>query len=124
MRANRRRDTGPELALRSALHQAGLRFRVDYPIRNEGRSVRADVAFPRARVAVFLDSCFWHQCPDHATMPKANADYWRPKLARNVERDREQTARLRASGWRVVRIWEHTTPGDGVELVRRALGSG
>jgi DNA mismatch endonuclease (patch repair protein) len=121
MRANTRRDTGPELALRSALHRSGLRFRVDYPIPTEGRPVRADVAFPRARLAVFLDSCFWHQCPQHATTPKANAAYWRPKLARNVERDREQDARLRAAGWRVLRIWGHVPPGEAVDLVLRAI---
>jgi DNA mismatch endonuclease (patch repair protein) len=122
MRSNTRRDTSPERAIRSALHAAGLRFRVDFPIKVAGgRPIRPDVVFPRRRVAVFIDSCWWHSCPEHGTTPKTNAEYWVPKLKSNVERDREQTARLRENKWQVLRIWTHVSPHDAVELVRRAL---
>ena len=79
MQANRRRDTGPERALRSELHRRGLRFRVDHPVRTGGHTVRPDIVFSRARVAVYVDGCFWHSCPLHATLPKSNAAYWTPK---------------------------------------------
>ncbi|MGM1018269.1 MAG: very short patch repair endonuclease [Actinomycetota bacterium] len=105
MRGNRRRDTKPELAVRRLIHAAGLRYRVDFaPI--GGRS-RADIVFTRARVAIYIDGCFWHGCPIHATYPKRNSDYWLPKLQRNVERDRESDARLQRAGWTVLRFWEH-----------------
>lgn len=107
MRANRRRDTKPELALRSAAHAMGARYRVDYLIRVPGLRVHPDLVFTRRRVAVFVDGCFWHRCPEHATNPRANADYWGPKLLRNVERDREVDSALAAEGWIVLRIWEH-----------------
>ncbi len=107
MRANRRRDTGPERELRSALHALGLRFRVDLPVVADGRRPRPDVAFTRARLAVFVDGCFWHGCPEHAAVPTKNARYWSSKIARNIERDREQTRALEAAGWKVVRVWEH-----------------
>lgn len=108
MRRNRRRDTAPELAVRRLLHTAGMRYRVDFaPV---GGRRRADIVFPRRRIAVFIDGCFWHGCPQHATLPKRNADYWGPKLARNVERDRETDAQLAQAGWRVLRYWEHEEP--------------
>jgi DNA mismatch endonuclease (patch repair protein) len=111
MRRNPRRDTHPEVALRSELHRRGLRFRKDVPLRLPGRVVRPDIAFPRLRLAVFIDGCFWHACPVHGNQPRANSDYWRPKLARNVERDRIVDAALDAAGWRVLRAWEHeSTP--------------
>ncbi|KJQ54398.1 Very short patch repair protein [Microbacterium sp. SA39] len=110
MRGNRRRDTKPELAVRRLIHAAGLRYRVDFaPI--GGRS-RADIVFTRARVAIYIDGCFWHGCPIHATYPKRNSDYWLPKLQRNVERDRETDARLQLAGWKVLRFWEHESPED------------
>src|SRR3954471_17708473 len=106
MEANRRVDTKPELALRTALHARGLRFRKDFLIRaSDGTRTKVDVAFTRARVAVFVDGCFWHSCPEHGTTPRANADYWTPKLARNRERDRRATAALDADGWHVIRLW-------------------
>jgi DNA mismatch endonuclease (patch repair protein) len=86
---------------------------------------RADLLFTRVRVAVFIDGCFWHSCPDHATFPAANRDWWATKLRRNVERDRETDARLAAEGWHVLRFWEHEAPGivaDRVESVVRAAG--
>jgi DNA mismatch endonuclease (patch repair protein) len=93
MLGNRSRDTGPELLVRRALHARGLRFRVDLRPEPTLRT-RADIVFTRRRIAVYIDGCFWHGCPVHGTSPKANADYWTPKLARNVERDRESTAAL------------------------------
>jgi len=106
-KANRRRDTKAEIALRSALHRRGLRFRKDHVIRCDGLRVRPDVVFTRARVAIFVDGCFWHRCPDHGTMPRRNQGYWMPKLNANVERDRRVDAALAATGWQVERIWEH-----------------
>jgi DNA mismatch endonuclease, patch repair protein len=99
MRGNRRRDTKPELKLRAALHKRGLRCRVDYPVQAGSRRVRANVVFMRQRVAVFLDSCFWHRCADHGVLPRANSDYWRPKLDRNVERDLAVDAGLVRDEW-------------------------
>lgn len=105
MRANRRRDTQPELAVRRLLHSQGYRYRVDFaPL---GGRRRADVVFTRLRIAVFIDGCFWHSCPVHSVPPKRNCDYWEPKLQRNVERDRETDALLRDAGWQVLRFWEH-----------------
>jgi DNA mismatch endonuclease (patch repair protein) len=113
MRGNGRRDTGPELALRSELHGRGLRFRKDLPLRVPGRIVRPDIAFTRAHLAVFVDGCFWHCCPVHGNQPRANTDYWRPKLARNVDRDRIVDSVLMTAGWRVLRAWEHE-PAEAV----------
>ncbi|WP_336644848.1 very short patch repair endonuclease [Microbacterium sp. USHLN186] len=106
MRANRRRDTRPELSVRRRLHARGWRYRVDFRLAPPLR-VRADIVFTRVRVAVFIDGCFWHSCPTHATAPKANSHYWGPKLARNVERDRDTDRALADLGWRVLRFWEH-----------------
>lgn len=106
MQRQARRDTVPELALRRALHRLGLRYRVDRAV-GPGVRRRADVVFGGAKVAVFVDGCFWHRCPQHATDPKANAQWWRDKLDRNVARDRETDATLAAQGWLVVRVWEH-----------------
>jgi DNA mismatch endonuclease (patch repair protein) len=121
MRGSTRRDTKPELALRSELHRRGLRFRVDYPIQALGRRVRADVAFPRRRVAVFVDGCFWHRCPQHGRTPEVNLEYWQPKFKRNVERDRAVDAALRSAGWGVVRVWEHEIPPHAANVVEHAL---
>jgi DNA mismatch endonuclease, patch repair protein len=120
MKANRRVDTAPELALRSALHRAGLRFRKDHRIDVPGVRVRADVAFPAKRLAIFIDGCFWHQCPEHGQMPARNVDYWRPKLDRNRERDREVNERLEGAGWTVLRFWEHEGPEQvAAEVISR-----
>ncbi len=124
MLANTRRDTSTELLVRRRLHADGLRYRVDFAPLASNRRRRADIVFTRAKVAVFIDGCFWHGCPEHGTQPKTNADYWAPKLARNVERDRETTAALKAEGWRVLRFWEHedaaTVALQVVRAVRRA----
>lgn len=121
-RANPRKDTRPEVALRSALHHRGLRFRKDYPIRiDDGRPIRVDVAFTRARLAIMIDGCFWHGCPEHGTIPKSNRQYWEPKLARNVERDRANDQRLHRGGWRALRVWEHQPVEEAVRLTLDAL---
>ena len=128
MRSNRGRDTSPELALRRVLHAAGYRYRVDYPPGPDRRR-RADIVFTRLRIVVFVDGCFWHSCPIHGTVPKTNVDYWAPKLERNRLRDIETTRALEASGWTVVRIWEHESVADAAARVidavsrrRRSLG--
>ena len=121
MSRQRRRDTAPEVALRRALHAAGLRY---YIHRRPLGGVRreADVVFPRHRVAVFVDGCFWHRCPQDGVMPRRNHDYWSAKLSRNVTRDRETDRAFADAGWRVVRVWEHEDPTDAaarvIDLVR------
>lgn len=117
MLANKRTGTKPEVALRSALHAAGLRFRKDFRLDLNGVRVRPDIVFTRAKVAVFVDGCFWHCCPVHGTQPTQNSDYWAPKLARNVQRDREQDAVLVEHGWRVIRVWEHESAAEAVQAV-------
>jgi len=121
MAAIKRRDTKPEAALRSALHRVGYRFRKDFAIRLEGRLVRPDIAFTRHKLAVFVDGCFWHCCPEHGRKPGQNTDYWSPKLAGNVARDRRQTELLEADGWTVLRIWEHEPVGSAMNRVINAL---
>lgn len=109
MQSNRGRDTAPELRLRSRLHALGLRYFVN---RRPVKAVRrtADIVFPRLRIAVFVDGCFWHSCPVHGTSPATNSLFWIGKLERTEERDRETDAILGAAGWTVVRIWEHEDP--------------
>lgn len=127
MQANRGRDTGPERMLRSALHRLGLRFRLHRPI-VPGVRRRPDVVFPSARVAVFVDGCFWHGCPRHGTQAKANAAFWTDKIATNRRRDVDTDRRLREAGWQVVRVWEHEEPDVGAkrvaQVVRRGLVKG
>jgi DNA mismatch endonuclease (patch repair protein) len=125
MRAIRRTNTKPEIALRSALHRQGYRFRKDFRLDlDEGARVRPDIAFTARRVAVFVDGCFWHACPEHGRDPAVNEWYWAPKLRRNVERDRAADAALTAAGWQVVRIWEHIAVTDAVAAVAAALAGG
>ncbi|MFB8229605.1 very short patch repair endonuclease [Cellulosimicrobium sp. NPDC055967] len=102
----RRKDTEPELALRRELHARGLRYRVTYPVPGQRRRT-IDIAFTRAKVAVFVDGCFWHGCPEHGTMPRSNSAWWQGKLAANRARDDDTDATLRSLGWAVLRIWEH-----------------
>lgn len=120
MRSNRSRDTGPELALRSELHRLGLRYRVNKNPEPDLR-VNADVVFGRARVAVFVDGCFWHQCPSHSTVPKANRAWWASKLSRNVERDRAADAALTSRGWQVMRVWEHEDPARAAQEILKTV---
>jgi DNA mismatch endonuclease, patch repair protein len=122
MRANRRTNTKPELALRSALHALGYRYRKDLRLDLPQRRVRPDIAFTSRKVAVFIDGCFWHACPQHGSQPKNNEWYWSPKLDKNVERDRAADAALADAGWTVVRLWEHVPVGDAVAAVVAAVG--
>jgi len=115
-RRQRVRDTAPEVALRRALHALGLRYRVDHPVL-PGLRRRADVVFRRRRIAVFVDGCFWHRCPQHAVPPKNNADWWARKLQRTVDRDRDTDQRLRAAGWVPVRVWEHELPEEAAARI-------
>jgi len=122
MVATRRRDTAIELELRSALHRMGLRFRVDFPPL-EGSRRRADIVFPRARVVVFVDGCFWHSCPEHGTQPKENSAWWAEKLEQNRRRDADTTRALKEAGWTVLRFWEHEDTDTAADVVRQAVVS-
>lgn len=125
MKEQRRRDTKPEIALRSELWRRGLRYRVDHKV--VGNRRRVDIAFRRARVAVFVDGCFWHMCPDHSSLPKTNREWWLAKLEANVARDESTNAELERAGWTVVRIWEHedtALAADRVEELVRGRVSG
>jgi DNA mismatch endonuclease, patch repair protein len=116
MRSNARL-TRPEARLRSALHRAGLRFRKNVrPI--SAIRCRPDVVFPRDQVAVFVDGCFWHACPQHFRPPRTNAGYWQAKIARNVERDRRNNEEFSRAGWTVIRVWEHEDVESAAEHVR------
>lgn len=122
MRANRRTDTKPEIALRRALHHLGYRYRKDYRLDLDGgRRVRPDIVFTARKVAVFVDGCFWHACPDHGSKPRNNEWYWGPKLLRNVERDRANDAALTLVSWSVIRLWEHVPLDEAITTVRTAL---
>lgn len=117
MQSNRGRDTKPELALRSAVFALGLRYRVSARPINDFRRT-ADLVFTRAKVAVFLDGCFWHGCPDHHSIAATNAAFWAENVRRNRERDRETDQRLKEAGWVSVRIWEHEEPTEAALKVR------
>ena len=121
MRANRRVDTKPEVALRSELHRLGYRFRKDFRIDLDDIRVRPDIVFTRRMVAVFVDGCFWHVCPIHGRYPTANEWYWTPKLHRNIERDRAADQALTNAGWTVVRVWEHEPLNESVRRVESKL---
>ncbi|MFF5366515.1 very short patch repair endonuclease [Streptomyces sp. NPDC013187] len=121
MAAIKRRDTKPERTIRSLLHAAGKRYRVDLRLQLEGARPRPDIVFTRARVAVFVDGCFWHCCPEHGRQPGVNGGYWGPKLERNVARDRAADAALAAAGWTVVRVWEHEAPDEAAARIIATL---
>lgn len=120
MQSTRQRDTAPEIAVRSELHRRGLRFYVDRAP-NPALRRRADILFPRRRVAIYIDGCFWHGCPEHGTWPKANADWWREKIEMNRARDRDTDRRLIAAGWTVVRAWEHEDAVFAADRVIEAI---
>lgn len=115
-----RRDTRPELDLRRSLHARGWRYYVDRPVPGIARC-RPDLVFPRRRVAVFVDGCFWHYCPEHTHLPRRNARYWHEKLLENRRRDVRTTRALLLAGWSVVRVWEHEPTEVAVAAVETAL---
>lgn len=122
MRANRSRDTKPELALRRAVHARGMRYRVSArPLPGVRRT--ADLVFTRVKVAVFMDGCFWHGCPQHHTPATTNSEYWAEKVRRNRKRDAEIDHLLTAQGWTVIRVWEHEDPIEAAERVAAAVRS-
>lgn len=120
MRLVRRRNTSTEVRLRSTLHRIGMRYRVHASVPGVSR-VTPDIIFIGAKVAVFVDGCFWHSCPIHGTLPKRNRAWWEQKLRDNVSRDRRQDRALEDAGWHVVRVWGHEDPGDAAERIRKAV---
>lgn len=129
MRANRGRDTGPERAVRSALHRRGMRFRTHVRLLDTYRG-SVDIVFATPRVAVFIDGCFWHGCPIHWYPPRAHRSFWVEKVLRNRDRDVVVSRQLEAAGWLVIRIWEHDSVDEATDRIeravknRRAIGSG
>lgn len=121
MSTAKRRDTAPEMLLRRELHRRGLRYRVVTKVPGNNRRT-IDIAFPRQRLAVFVDGCFWHSCPEHGTQPSANSAWWTTKLRANRDRDADTDRLLAEAGWQVLRIWEHETPADAADRVQEALG--
>jgi DNA mismatch endonuclease (patch repair protein) len=122
MKGNRRTGTEPERLVRSHLHRRGLRFRKDYFLAIPGaRGVRGDIVFPRQRLVIFIDGCFWHNCPDHGRSPARNSQYWSEKLQKNVRRDRLVTERLSSCGWTVMRFWEHVETTEVAAAIGREL---
>jgi DNA mismatch endonuclease (patch repair protein) len=120
MQHQRRRDTLLEVRIRKALHSAGFRFRVDYRPEKTLRC-RGDIVFTRRKVIVFIDGCFWHGCPIHATAPANNAEWWRKKLDDNIERDRRNALALEALGWTVLRVWEHERTEEAVARIQSVV---
>ncbi|MBB3668521.1 very short patch repair endonuclease [Garicola koreensis] len=121
MRANRSRDTRPELLVRRELHRRGRRFRVNLRPLADDRRRTVDIAFTRLKLVVHIDGCFWHGCPDHFVPPKTNPEYWKQKIARNQQRDLDTDQRLRSAGWTVLRFWEHEAPMSVVEGVEAQI---
>jgi DNA mismatch endonuclease (patch repair protein) len=120
MQSNRGRDTRPEVALRSAVHALGLRYRVNTrPLSDLRRT--ADLVFRKAMVAVFVDGCFWHGCPQHHTAARTNASFWANKVDVNRRRDRETDHLLDESGWVSLRVWEHEDPRQAAEYISRIV---
>jgi len=120
MKAAKSKDTAPEKALRSELHKKGLRYRTDArPVVSLNR--RADIVFRSAKVAVFVDGCFWHGCPIHGTQAKANAEFWKNKIKRNQERDAETNQLLKKAGWKVIRVWEHENPEKASTKIQKVI---
>ena len=113
-----RGDTGPEIALRQELYRRGLRYR----IAPKALPGKPDIALTRARIAIFVDGCFWHSCPEHGTLPKHNRDWWKAKLEATVERDKRKDEELTSQEWLVVHVWEHDSiieAADRIHLLWR-----
>ena len=120
MRAQKRHDTQPELALRRALHAQGLRFRIGLRVPSLPRRT-IDIAFTKRRVAVFVDGCFWHGCPTHSVPAKHNTGWWREKILANKQRDHSTDEALLGAGWKVVRVWEHDDMTRVAGVVEQAV---
>lgn len=116
----RQKGTDAEVALRRQLCRIGLRYRIDYEVLKKPRRV-ADIAFPGRKIAIFVDGCFWHGCPEHASWPKRNAEFWRQKIETNQLRDADTNERLRSLGWTVLRFWSHESPTDAAAVVANTV---
>ena len=112
----RSRDTKPEIRLRKALWAKGLRYRLHYDLLG-----RPDIVFPKYKIAIFCDGCFWHGCPKHSKTPKTNAGFWQEKIIKNMERDREVNHLLMEMGWIVLRFWEHEIKDDLENVICRVM---
>lgn len=121
MKRNRKFNTRVELRLRSELHRRGLRFRAHIAIQISGSKVRPDIVFTRQHLAVFVDGCFWHSCPEHGVTPTHNFEYWSEKIARNRRRDTRVNNELARLDWMVVRLWEHLSIAGAADIVASAL---
>ena len=124
MRANRARNTGPELRLRRALREAGLG---GYRLNWKKAPGRPDIAYPGRKLAIFVHGCYWHHCPRcYPKLPKSNPEFWARKFELNRERDARKRTHLEAIGWSVLEIWEHEVlgpSGEGVRRICEAIGS-
>lgn len=118
----RQKGTDAEVALRQEMHRVGLRYRIDYEVLRNPRRV-ADMAFPGRKIAIFVDGCFWHGCPEHATWPKQNADFWRQKIEANRQRDSDTNERLRSLGWTVLRFWSHESPAEAARTIAHMVAT-
>lgn len=116
----RQKDTQAELKLRKALHAKGLRYRLHVPLLTKPRRI-ADIVFSSVRIAVFVDGCFWHGCPEHASWPKRNADFWREKIEANRARDVDADRRLKLLGWDVIRVWEHESADEAADRIAQII---
>lgn len=116
----RQKGTDAELAVRRAVYRLGLRYRIDYEVLRKPRRV-ADIAFPGRKIAIFVDGCFWHGCPEHGTWPKRNAEFWRQKIKANQRRDEDTNERLTSLGWTVLRFWAHESPVKAANAIARAV---
>lgn len=120
MQGNCAQDTRPEQEVRSALHHLGLRFRKHaQPLK--GLRCQADAIFRCEKIAVFVDGCFWHGCPEHGRVPSDRNGYWAAKLGRNMERDQRNNLALASAGWLVLRFWEHSDPAQVALEVQAAV---
>jgi DNA mismatch endonuclease (patch repair protein) len=121
MKSNRGKDTKLELRVRRALHARGLRYRLQRKVPGSSRRT-IDIAFPRQRIAVFIDGCFWHGCPIHHTVAKTNGDFWAAKVTRNRQRDRDTERMLAEAGWTTLRFWEHQSTEEIADAIVESLG--
>jgi DNA mismatch endonuclease (patch repair protein) len=122
MRANKGKNTGPEIELRQALWAAGLR---GYRLHVKTLPGKPDIVFARRKLVIFVHGCFWHRCPTcNYKLPKTNTDYWKAKFNRNVERDKGTVIDLEGRGWKVITVWEcelSTTLAHTVDVIKKPL---